>query len=277
MAGKTWFITGANRGLGLEMARAALAAGENVVAAARDGGAMAKALPGDRVLAVSCDVSNDAQVAKAVEAALERFGRIDVLVNNAGYGQMGMFEELTPEDYARQYETNFFGLMRVTRAVLPVMRRQRSGHVFNLSSVAGVITFPAASAYCSSKFAVEGFSEALAQEVAPFNIHVTIVAPGGFRTDFLDASSIRYAAPSVPDYAEEMSKKIAGHKKGNHQQPGDPAKLGAALVRLANEKQPPLRFAAGTDAVAAVERKIAQLQTELDQWRALSSSLAFDS
>ena len=271
-AAKTWFITGAARGIGFEIARAALAAGDSVVASGRDRERIAAAYApfGERVLAVELDVAEEAQAEAAVAAALARFGRIDVLVNNAGYGQLGLFEENEPGEIERQFATNVFGTFHVTRAVLPVMRRQRSGRIFNLSSMGGVLGFLGASVYCATKFAIEGFSESLAPEVEPFGIHVTLVEPGFFRTDFLDASSVRYGGRAVADYAALSAEARSTYANHNHRQAGDPAKLGAALVELAAAEEPPLRYAAGSDAVDAILGSLAERQREIERWRALS-------
>ena len=269
---KTWFVTGAARGIGFEIARAALAAGDSVVATGRDRSRLEAAFAawGERVLSLTLDVTDEAQAQAATIAAVERFGRIDVLVNNAGYGQLGLFEENEPGEIERQFATNVFGTFHVTRAVLPVMRRQRSGRIFNLSSMGGVLGFMGASVYCATKFAIEGFSESLAPEVEPFGIHVTLVEPGFFRTDFLDASSVRYGGRAIAAYAAlsaEAKSTYAGH---NHRQAGDPAKLGAALVELAAAAEPPLRYAAGSDAVDAILGSLAERQREIERWRALS-------
>jgi NAD(P)-dependent dehydrogenase (short-subunit alcohol dehydrogenase family) len=269
---RIWFVTGAARGIGFEIARAALAAGDHVVASGRSRERLEAAYApyGERVLAVELDVAEEAQAEAAVAAALARFGRIDVLVNNAGYGQLGLFEENEPGEIERQFAINVFGTFHVTRAVLPVMRRQRSGRIFNLSSMGGVLGFMGASVYCATKFAIEGFSESLAPEVEPFGIHVTLVEPGFFRTDFLDASSVRYGGQAIADYAAlsaEAKSTYAGH---NHRQAGDPAKLGAALVELAAAAEPPLRYAAGSDAVDAILGSLAERQREIEHWRALS-------
>jgi NAD(P)-dependent dehydrogenase (short-subunit alcohol dehydrogenase family) len=271
---KTWFITGAARGLGAEIARAALAAGDRVVAAARDPARAAEGLPADaeRMLAVALDVTDAAQAMLAAMAAAERFGGIDVLVNNAGYGQFGAFEENTDAEVERQFATNVFGVFNVTRAVLPVMRRQRSGHIFNISSIGGIRGGQGGSLYSASKFAVSGFSESLAQEVAGFGIAVTVVEPGFFRTDFLDGSSVRYGSHPIEDYAEFAAALRENWGARNHQQAGDPPKLGAALVRLASETKPPVHFVAGSDAVGVVEAKIARMREELESWRTLSVS-----
>lgn len=274
MAAQTWFITGANRGIGLETAGAALAAGHRVVATSRNSQATAAALgDGDAVLALDLDVTNPTQISAAVETAQERFGGIDVLVNNAGYGHLGLFEETTDADVRTQFETNVFGLMNVTRAVLPVMRAQRSGRVFNLSSVAGFAGFAMASLYCASKFAVEGFSVALAEEVRPFGIHVTVVAPGFVRTDFLDPSSYQLPDASLADYADLDARLRAAYLPMNHLQPGDPVRLAHALVQLAERDLPPARWSAGSDAVEMVDARLAALKAELDAGRSLSASV----
>ncbi|MFL6677839.1 MAG: SDR family NAD(P)-dependent oxidoreductase, partial [Burkholderiaceae bacterium] len=199
---KTWFITGATRGLGADIAAAALKAGDRVVATGRQRAAVSDRLgpDTDRLLSLSLDVGDAAQAQAAVAAAVERFGAIDVLVNNAGYGHIGFFEESTAADVEAQFATNVFGLLNVTRAALPAMRAARRGHVFNLSSTAGIRGIAAGSLYCATKFAVEGFSESLAHELAPFGIHVTIVEPGPFRTDFLTPESLKFAATEVADY-----------------------------------------------------------------------------
>jgi len=278
---KTWFITGATRGIGFEIVKAALARGDKVVATGRDLARTAQALAGlpaaqaDRLLATALDVSVATQAQAAADAAMERFGRIDVLVNNAGYGQLGLFEELEAAEIERQFATNVFGLMHVTRAVLPVMRRQRAGHVFNLSSIGGVQGFNGASVYCASKFAVEGYSESLALEVAAFGIGVTIVEPGFFRTDFLDDRSVRYGSIQLEDYAPASAELQDTYSAYSHRQAGDPTKLAAALVRLAHKGQPPLHFAAGSDAVSGILSSLDARRAEIEQWRALSESTDF--
>jgi NAD(P)-dependent dehydrogenase (short-subunit alcohol dehydrogenase family) len=269
---KIWFVTGAARGLGAEIAKAALAAGDRVVATGRSREALLAAFgpDSDSVLSLSLDVTREADAQAAVKATLARFGRIDVLVNNAGYGNLGLFEETTDAEARAQYDTNVFGLYNVTRAVLPAMRSQRSGRIFNISSVGGLVGGEGGSLYCAAKFAVEGFSESIAREVAPFGIHVTIVEPGFFRTDFLDQSSVQYGSRQIADYAEISAQMKAFWDARNHTQAGDPAKLGRVLVDLAERAAPPLRFAAGSDAVAMIGGKIASLQAELDAWSDLS-------
>ena len=205
-------------------------------------------------------------------AAVARFGRIDVLVNNAGYGQLAPFEDNFSQDAERQFATNVFGVLHVCRAVLPVMRRQRSGRVFNLSSMGGVLGMGGAALYCASKFAVEGFSESLAQEVAPFGIKVTLVEPGVFRTDFLDPSSAVFGARALEDYAGFTAKVKAASAAGNHLQTGSPEKLGAALVHLASHEQPPLRYLAGSDAYQQVSAKLKAMLAQIEEWRELTCS-----
>lgn len=266
---KTWFVTGASRGIGAEIAKAALEAGANVVATGRDLAQLEVlyARYGDRVLPLQLDVTDEGQAAAVVEEAVRHFGRVDVVVNNAGYGQLGPFEENDAEAAERQFATNVFGIFHVCRAVLPVMRRQRAGHIFNVSSIAGLAGMGGAALYCSAKFAVEGFSEALVQEVAQFGIRVTIVEPGAFRTDFLDGTSAVLGGKGLEDYAEFSRKIRASSETNNHRQKGDPAKLGAVLVRLAAEENPPLRYLAGSDALQVVTGKLAAVAREIEQWR----------
>jgi NAD(P)-dependent dehydrogenase (short-subunit alcohol dehydrogenase family) len=245
-----------------------------VVATARRGGTVVEALGAhDDVLALDLDVTQPAQIAAAVEAARMRFGRIDVPVNNAGYGHLGLFEETSDADARAQFDTNVFGLMHVTRAVLPVMRAQRFFRVFNLSSIAGFSGFAMAGLYCASKFAVEGFSVSLAQEVLDFGIHVTLVAPGFVRTDFLDPSSYRLPDASIADYALMNDALRGAYLPMNHLQPGDPVRLADALVQLAASDNPPLRWSAGSDAVTMFDARLEQLRAENDAHRVLSSSV----
>ncbi len=271
---RIWFVTGASRGIGAEIAKAALASGDRVVATGRDRAQVAQLYrdAGDRVLALALDVAREDQVQAAIDAAITQFGRIDILVNNAGYGQLGLFEEIGADEIARQYATNVFGLFNVTRAVLPVMRKQRSGHIFNVSSVGGLVSLAGGSVYCSTKFAVEGFSEGLAQEVAPFGIKVTLVEPGAFRTDFLNDSSVRFGANGIADYATLSERVKSGFTSRANKQPGDPAKLAKAVLVLADTEHPPLRYAAGSDALGRIENKLAGRRVEIDQWRDLTLS-----
>src|SRR4051812_36823630 len=275
---KVWLVTGAGRGLGVDIAKAALAAGHAVVATGRNPEKVTAAIgERDDLLAVRLDVTDPADGEAAVAAAVDRFGRIDVLVNNAGNFNAGFFEELSPEEFRAQIETTFFGPVNVTRAALPVMRAQRSGLVVTISSTAGLEGAEFTSAYAASKFAVEGWMESLAPEVAPFGIRTMLVEPGFFRTELLTPESTKYAASSIEDYAERTEQTVTAWKGMNGQQGGDPAKLADALVHLAGQEGPPLRFAAGADAVAAFERRAKNLLAQGDAYRDLSSSLALDS
>ncbi|GAA2657391.1 oxidoreductase [Nonomuraea recticatena] len=274
----TLFITGASRGFGLEIVRQALEHGDNVVATARDPQAIEKQLPGyaDRLLAVKLDVTDESQARAAATAAVERFGGIDVLVNNAGRGLLGAVEEASDAEVRAVYDTNVFGLLNVTRAVLPVMRRQGSGRVLNLSSIGGFRSVAGFGIYCSTKFAVEGISEAMRQELAPLGIHVTIVEPGYFRTDFLDASSLHTQDEVIADYAR-TSGAMRGAVPGlNHAQPGDPVKGAAAILTLVDAGTLPLRAQLGSDCAAELDRKIEQLREESAAWRHLALSTDHD-
>jgi len=277
MANKVWFITGASRGFGLLIARDALARGDSVVAAARNPQAIADALGvHPELLPVQLDVTREAAAVVAVQAAIERFGRIDVLVNNAGYGILGAVEETSADEVRRNYETNVFGLLHVTRAVLPVMRKQHGGHVMNISSVGGYSAYQGWGIYSSTKFAVEGLSEAMALELAPLGVHVTVVEPGFFRTDFLDASSLSETASRIDDYRDTVGAMRTFAAGVNHQQPGDPEKLSKALLQLADSAQPPLRLHLGSDTVARVREKNRFVEQEMAAWMELSLSTDFD-
>jgi len=274
---KIWLVTGAGRGMGTDIARAALDAGHAVVATGRNPDRVTAALGAhEDLLTVALDVTDPASVAAAVEAAVQRFGRIDVLVNNAGNFYAGFFEEVSPEDFRAQIETNLFGPLNVTRAVLPVMRAQRSGLVVTFSSSAGITGGEFTSAYAASKFALEGWSESLTPEVAPFGIRTMLVEPGFFRTELLTEDSTRYPEPTIDNYAERTRQTVTAWKGMNGQQGGDPAKLARALVALTDSDEPPLRWAAGADAVAAFEQKANLLLAQADAHRDLSSSLAYD-
>ena len=271
---KVWFITGAGRGFGAEIARAALREGDKIVATGRNLAQLRASFPEapkDRIAFVELDVTCEEQAETAVQVAITRFGRIDVLVNNAGYGQMGNFEEVSSAAVEQQFATNVFGLMHVLRAVLPVMRQQRSGHIFNISSIGGVVGFNGAAIYCATKHAIEGLSAALDMEVSGLGIKVTAVAPGMFRTDFLDSSSVRYGNKTIADYSENGSVQDA-YDPYNHQQPGDPAKLGAAVVYLAAMENPPKQFLAGSDAVSLATPALEKRLVEIRNFDALSRS-----
>lgn len=273
---KTWFITGASRGFGLRIARLALAQGDNVVATARRADTVVEALgEHPRLLALALDVTDEAQAEAAAAAAIDRFGAIDVLLNNAGFGLLGAVEEASAADVERLYRTNVFGLLHVTRAVLPFMRARRSGRILNISSIGGYRGAAGFGVYSSTKFAVEGLSEALHAELAPLGIHVTVVEPGYFRTDFLDATSLSVSLAQIEDYGA-----TAGAVRGravdlNHAQPGDPDRLAEVLVAFADTPNPPVRLPLGSDTVAAIEAKHAADAAILAAWRHVSVSTDF--
>jgi NAD(P)-dependent dehydrogenase (short-subunit alcohol dehydrogenase family) len=274
---RVWFITGSGRGMGVDIARAALAAGHAVVATGRDTETVADAVgDADDLLVAQLDITSLASAEAAVLAAVDRFGRIDVLVNNAGNFYAGFFEELTPEQIERSLTTNLVGPMNVTRAVLPVMREQRSGNVVAITSTAGVVGQEFCSAYAAPKFGVEGWMESLRFEVGPFGIRTTIVEPGFFRTELLTNESTAYADLSIDDYAERTAQTRPAWEAMSGKQGGDPAKLATALVTIVDQEQPPLRWVAGADAVATVEQKANELLAQVDAYRDLSSSLAVD-
>ncbi|MGR9462051.1 SDR family NAD(P)-dependent oxidoreductase [Rhizobium leguminosarum] len=264
---KVWFITGAGSGIGAASAKAALRAGDRVVATGRNLDKVRNALSdvaGDRLQFVQLDVANEEQARTAVDEAVKAFGRIDVLLNNAGYSLLGNFEELSTAEIEGLMSTNFYGVMYAMRAVLPVMRKQRSGRIINISSLAGIVGFKHCGAYSASKFAVEGLSQAVAQEVEHFGIKITAVAPGFFRTDLLDARNAKYAASTIEDYAAEGSAEDmwSGY---NGKQGGDPAKLADVLVKFVGMENPPKQFLAGSDALAAYQPT---LEGQLDALRA---------
>lgn len=273
---KIWFITGTSRGFGAIITKAALAAGDSVIATARKASDVTHALgTSERLLAVDLDVNNPAAATKAVAAGIEKFGSIDVLVNNAGFGVLGGIEEIGAADVERVFQTNVFGLLNVTRAILPQMRKQRSGHIINLSSVGGYQSYAGWGIYCATKFAVEGITESLALEVAPLGIHATVVEPGFFRTDFLDAKSLTTVQNSIPDYAETVGAMRKAMADANHQQPNDPQKLAPVLMKLVNSPKPPVRLPLGRDTIAAIQTKNAFVAKELAEWREVAESTAF--
>jgi NAD(P)-dependent dehydrogenase (short-subunit alcohol dehydrogenase family) len=275
---KVWFITGAARGMGIDLAKAALDAGHSVVATARDAAKVTAALGAhDRLLAVSLDITDANAAGAAVDAAMRRFGRIDVLVNNAGNFYAGYFENISPEQFRAQMETNFFGPLNVTRAVLPVMRKQRSGQVITITSTAGLIGQEFCAAYAASKFGLEGWMESLRFDLAPYGIATMSVEPGFFRTELLvEGSSTIWPELQIDDYAERTEQTIAAWKSMNGQQGGDPAKLARALVTLSDSDELPLRFVAGADAMAGVEQNLATIRGQINAHRDLSESLAYD-
>jgi len=273
---KIWFITGASRGVGALVAERALAKGDGVVATARNPSVIAERFgEHPNLLAVTLDVTVEDQAIAATKAAIDRFGRIDILINNAGFGLMGAVEEASAAEIEAVYRTNVFGLLTVSRAVLPFMRRARSGRIFNISAIAGYRGVAGFGVYSSTKFAVEGLSEALHDELAPLGIHVTVVEPGFFRTDFLDAASLSVSSRQISDYEATAGKVRAIAGGLNHNQPGNPSKLADVLVALADAPNPPVRLPLGSDTVAAIEVKHTADSRILSEWRSVSLSTDF--
>jgi NAD(P)-dependent dehydrogenase (short-subunit alcohol dehydrogenase family) len=277
MNSPVWFITGASRGFGLEIARAALDRGSSVVAAARDPRAVERAL-GRRaeLLPIALDVTDEGQARAAAGAALERFGQIDVLVNNAGRGLVGSVEDSSAEEVRAILAVNVEGVLNVTRAVLPSMRERRSGCIVNMSSVGGFVSWAGWGLYAATKFAVEGLSEAMRGELAPLGIHVIIVEPGLFRTDFLDASSLARTRRQTEDYKATVDTVRQWSDQTNHTQPGDPAKAAQAIILAAARPDPPLRLPLGGDSVALIQEKLDSVARELATVRSIAISTDFD-
>jgi NAD(P)-dependent dehydrogenase (short-subunit alcohol dehydrogenase family) len=275
---KTWFITGTSQGIGLELVKKVLAAGDNVVAATRNIATLSQQVSADAdsFLPVQMDLTDERNIAAAVDAAIGKFGGIDCLVNNAGYGLLGGIEESSQAEVQANFDINVFGLLSVTRAVLPFMRKAGSGHIFNISSVFGLIAGAGWGIYCATKFAVEGLSEALAQEVQPFGIKVTIIEPGYFRTNFLNAGSVITPAQPIQDYTEiaEIKRKHADEIPGS--QPGDPGKAADVMIDLSRSDAPPLRLLLGSDAVRYANYKVEMLQTGIKDNEAVSVSTDYD-
>ena len=274
---KVWIITGAGRGMGVDFAKAALGAGYNVVATGRNTDKVAKALgKAENLLVVKLDVTKPTDALAVVRATIDRFGRIDVLVNNAANFYAGYFEELTPEQMDQQIQTTLIGPMNVTRAVLPVMRKQRSGQIITISSTAGLVGFEFGTAYAASKFGIEGWMQSLQAEVEPFGIETIVVNPGFFRTELLTEESTNFAIHPIEDYNERRAQQMQFWKGYNGQQSGDPAKLAQALITISSQEKPPRRFLAGADAVQTAEQVAATLLQQTNAYRELSSSLAYD-
>jgi NAD(P)-dependent dehydrogenase (short-subunit alcohol dehydrogenase family) len=274
---RVWFITGSSTGFGRTLAEAVLDQGETVVLTARNPQQvedLTAKFP-NRALAVRLDVTKPTEVREVVKVAIATFGRIDVLVNNAGYGTLGAIEEVSDEDIRRQFETNVFGALDLTRAVLPHLRQQRSGHIINFSSVGGFVSFPGSGIYCGTKFALEGISEALAQEVAPFGIKVIIVEPGAFRTDF-SGRSLVVSDTQIADYEPVIGQYRQWVQDIDGQQPGDPKKAASAIIQSVNSENPPLRLTLGADAVNAIDAKLKSVKAELDAWRQVAVDTAFE-
>jgi len=273
---RVWLITGASRGFGARIARAALERGDAVVATARKPEAVTEALGAHpSLLPVALDVTDETQAQRAVAIALERFGRIDILVNNAGYGLLGAVEEASTDEVRRLYETNVFGLLNITRAALPAMRLRRAGRIVNFSSIGAVRAAPGFGMYSSTKFAVEGLSEALRAELAPLGIHVSSVQPGYFRTDFLDSSSLAVSPAPIGDYAATAGRVREIARDLSHKQPGNPERLADAILALVDAPNPPARLPLGTDTLGAIGQRLAEVARETEQWRGLASSTDF--
>lgn len=274
---RVWLITGCSTGFGRALAEAVLSQGDRLIATARKPEQLQDLVESypQQVHTLSLDVTNSDNIRSAVTEAQQKFNRIDVLVNNAGYGSIGAIEEVSDEAIKRQFDTNLFGTLNMMRAVLPIMRQQRSGHILNLSSVGGMVSFAATGIYCSTKFAVEGLSEALAQEVAPLGIKVTIVEPGAFRTDF-NGRSLAVPEQPIDDYAETTNGFLDWLQQMDGKQPGDPVKAAQAMIQAVESAAPPLRLVLGEDAVGAIEQKLQSVKTELDQWRSTSLNTAFE-
>lgn len=274
---KTWLITGASRGFGARIAQLALEGGDNVVATARNATLITDKL-GERsnLLAVPLDVTNADQARQAVKAAVERFGGINVLLNNAGFGLLGAVEEASAEEVERLYRTNVFGLLTVTRAVLPQMRKQKSGRILNISSIGGYRAAAGFGVYCSTKFAVEGLSEALHAELAPLGIHVSVIEPGYFRTDFLDSSSLSISTVRISDYDQTAGVVRERAASLNHSQPGDPEKFAKLVVEFSDAVDPPVRMPVGSDTIAAIVAKHGSDARIISKWRHVSISTDFD-
>lgn len=274
---RTWFITGASRGFGALIAEKALSVGDSVIATARNPESVIRRLGHhSNLTAVRLDVNDESTIHDAVSKGIKRFGRIDVLVNNAGYGLLGAVEEASKDEIESLFRTNVFGLLAVTKAVLPHMRKQRSGHIINISSIGGFEAFTGWGVYCATKFAVEGLTEALAYELSPLGINATVVEPGFFRTDFLDEQSLVTSKSIIEDYHDTSGNMRSLAHDLNHAQPGDPVKLADAICALVDLKEPPLRLPLGSDTVDVITKKTQFVQRELAKWKVLSLSTDFN-
>src|SRR5215217_3243440 len=275
-ANKVWLITGAGRGMGLDITKAALDAGHKVIATGRNPEKITKVLGhADNLFVAKLDITSSSDAEAAVNKAVDRFGRIDVLVNNAASFNAGYFEELSMDEIESQLATSLFGPMKVTRAVLPIMRKQRAGHIITISSTAGLTGYTFCSAYAASKFGIDRWMESLQTEVEQFGIHTTIVNPGFFRTELLTKESTKYSETEIEDYNEGRKQQLAFWKGANGQQGGDPAKLAQALIKVIDQSNSPKRFLAGEDAVGTAEQVVKTLAEQTDAYRDLSSALAY--
>jgi len=274
---KVWLITGSSTGFGRSLATAVLKHGDYLVATARKPeqlNDLVEQYP-ETTKVIRLDVTNPQEVRDAIDAAIATFGRIDVLVNNAGYGAVGAIEEVSDAAIRRQFETNVFGALEMMRNVLPIMRLQRSGHILNLSSVGGFVAFGATGIYCATKFALEALSEALAQEVSSLGIKVTIIEPGAFRTDF-NGRSLAAPEQTIEDYAAVSGAFLQWLEEMDGKQPGDPDKAAQAMIQVVESDNPPLRLALGADAVGAIDEKLKSVKAELDAWEEISINTAYE-
>lgn len=275
---KVWFITGASKGLGLELAKKLLAEGFKVAATSRSEASLIAALgnTSENFLPLEMDLVDEKSVKNAIEKTVNHFKTIDVLVNNAGYGLLGTLEELTDAEARKNYEVNVFGLLNVIRHTMPILRENKSGHIFNISSVGGYYgEFPGWGIYCSTKFAVAGLTESLSAEIKPFGLHATIVYPGYFRTDFLKDSSLLLPENPIAAYKNVRESESAHKDDINGNQPGDPVKLAEALIKVSQDQNPPLHLFLGEDAFNMANQKIASVQGELESWKSVSVSTGF--
>ena len=274
---KVWFITGSNSGFGRSLTEAVLAKGDRVVATTRHPEEiedLVKQYP-DTVKAVSLDITKASEISSAIDTALATFGQVDVLVNNAGFGTLGAVEEIEAEKVRHQFEVNCFGTLNLTKALLPHLRQRRSGHVLNVSSVGGFTAFPGTGIYCATKFAIEGYSEALAKEIAPLGIKLTLVEPGAFRTEFA-GDSLATPDNQIDDYEETAHKFVKMQEQRSGEQPGDPDKAAQAMIKVVESDNPPMRLVLGEDALKATRQKIETFQKELDEWEEVTLSTSFD-
>lgn len=275
---KVWFITGSNKGIGAAIAKEALAQGYNVVSASRKIDEAKKNLgTHPNLLIVKMDVTDDGQIDEAVKSTIDKFGKIDVLVNNAGYGLLGSFEEMSEDIIRRQFETNVFGTMKVTRAILPIMRKQKSGFVVTVSSTSGIRATPGGSIYCSTKFALEGWSEGMSLDMKQFNIHFMLLEPGPFRTDFADAkSSMQVPDLQIKDY-QEVNKSFENvFNTMNGTQSGDPSKLAKGLIKVVNSPEPPVRLLISKPGITSIDTYYKNRYAEFEKWQTVSADSDFD-
>ncbi|CCH54010.1 short-chain dehydrogenase/reductase SDR [Fibrisoma limi BUZ 3] len=277
---KVWFVTGASKGLGLSLVKQLIDKGYRVAATSRNADDLRRAVPADsaQLLPLQVDLKTEASVREAIQATVQHFGRIDVVVNNAGYGMAGSIEELTDQEARENFDINVFGTLNVIRSVMPQLRSQQAGHIINIASIGGFFgSFPGFGIYCATKFAVEGLSESLAAEVKPFGVNVTVVEPGYFRTEFLTTGSLAVPANPINAYESVRATQQAHQFEINGNQPGDPEKAVAALIQLAAEPNPPLHLFLGQDAYDLAYVKIKAMQDDLETWKHVTVATGFDS